>query len=284
MRILKWTPFFDVHEESLIVPIWISFPNLRLHFFNPQVLDAIGSVFGHPLQTDQATASRTRPSMERVLVEVDISKKHPKEVWVGSKEFGYLQNVEFEKVSYFCSHCKIHGHAISDCYKLHPELKKSVKYTDEISDYPVNVSNFAPEQILSHTAMHNQVEKENGCDGLETISDVTVTNVGNVLCNDCEKTPNFFVYVDSMLKNSNVNALAPTKTILPINYESDVSDNYEEGEFIPTENREDNSRQNLETNVNYEEGEHISENRQEIAVKNLERGTPLLAELEGSKS
>ncbi|PKU80862.1 hypothetical protein MA16_Dca009273 [Dendrobium catenatum] len=32
MRILKWTPFFDVQEESPIVPIWISFLNLRLHF------------------------------------------------------------------------------------------------------------------------------------------------------------------------------------------------------------------------------------------------------------
>ncbi|KAI0494209.1 hypothetical protein KFK09_024340 [Dendrobium nobile] len=48
-----------------------------------QNLDAIrsffGSIFGRPLQTDQATASRTRPSVARVLVEVDITKKHAKE-------------------------------------------------------------------------------------------------------------------------------------------------------------------------------------------------------------
>ncbi|PKU84885.1 hypothetical protein MA16_Dca024074 [Dendrobium catenatum] len=29
MRILKWTPFFDIKEESPFVPIWVSFPNLR---------------------------------------------------------------------------------------------------------------------------------------------------------------------------------------------------------------------------------------------------------------
>ncbi|PKU79417.1 hypothetical protein MA16_Dca000762 [Dendrobium catenatum] len=124
MRILKWTPFFDIKEESPIVPIWISFPNLRLHFFNPKVLHALGSIFGRPLQTDQATASRKRPSVARILVEVDITKKHSKEIWVGSKAFGYMQKVEFEKVSEFCPHCKIHGHALTECFKLHPELKK----------------------------------------------------------------------------------------------------------------------------------------------------------------
>ncbi|PKU64858.1 hypothetical protein MA16_Dca019935 [Dendrobium catenatum] len=125
MRILKWNPFFDVKEESPIVPIWISFPNLRLHFFNTKVLDVLGLIFGHPLQTDQATASRTRPSVARVLVEVDITKKYANEVWVGSKTLGYLQKVEFEKVPDFCNHYKSHGHALSECFKLRPELKKT---------------------------------------------------------------------------------------------------------------------------------------------------------------
>ncbi|PKU80847.1 hypothetical protein MA16_Dca009258 [Dendrobium catenatum] len=124
MRVLKWTPFFDVKEESPIVPIWISFLNLRLHFFNPKVLHALGAIFGRPLQTDQATATRTRPLVARVLVEVDISKNHAKEIWVGSKAYGYLQKVEFEKVSDFCHHCKMHGHVVSECFKLHHDLKK----------------------------------------------------------------------------------------------------------------------------------------------------------------
>ncbi|KAI0519419.1 hypothetical protein KFK09_006866 [Dendrobium nobile] len=32
MRLLKWSPDFDVREESPIAPVWIAFPNLRLHF------------------------------------------------------------------------------------------------------------------------------------------------------------------------------------------------------------------------------------------------------------
>ncbi|KAL0909311.1 hypothetical protein M5K25_020164 [Dendrobium thyrsiflorum] len=100
MRLLNWMLFLDIREESPIVPIWISFTNLRLHFFNPRVLHALGSIFGMPLQTDQATTSKTRPSVARVLV-------------------------KFEKVPEFYTHCKVHGHAMSDCFILHPILKKS---------------------------------------------------------------------------------------------------------------------------------------------------------------
>ncbi|KAL0926137.1 hypothetical protein M5K25_004531 [Dendrobium thyrsiflorum] len=85
MRLLKWTPDFDVREESPIALVWISFPNLRLHFYNNQVLFALASIFGRPLQTDQATSVISRPSVARVLVELDVSKKHPKEVWLGSE-------------------------------------------------------------------------------------------------------------------------------------------------------------------------------------------------------
>ncbi|KAH0464012.1 hypothetical protein IEQ34_006798 [Dendrobium chrysotoxum] len=67
-------------EESPIVPIWISFPNLRLHFF-------IHEFYMHLVLflIDQATAPKTRPLVATVLVEVDITKKHAKKIWVGSE-------------------------------------------------------------------------------------------------------------------------------------------------------------------------------------------------------
>ncbi|KAI0493588.1 hypothetical protein KFK09_023707 [Dendrobium nobile] len=138
------------------------FGNLKLSGFY-SVLHALGAIFGRPLQTDQATASRTRPSVARVLVEVDITKKHAKEVWVSSKAFGYLQKVEFEKVLDFCNHCKSHGHAISECFKLHPELKKvsnnSTGKVEIVSDTNNEIENLdpsnrvAPEMNLSNVEM-----------------------------------------------------------------------------------------------------------------------------------
>ncbi|PKU83643.1 hypothetical protein MA16_Dca020860 [Dendrobium catenatum] len=123
MRLLKWSPYFDVREESPISPVWIAFPNLRLHFFNSHILFGLASVFGRPLQTDQVTASSSRPSMARVLVELDVTKKHPQEIWLGSKMNGYFQKVEIENLPIFCSHCKMHGHGLKECFRLHPNLR-----------------------------------------------------------------------------------------------------------------------------------------------------------------
>ncbi|XP_020694935.2 uncharacterized protein LOC110108584 [Dendrobium catenatum] len=125
MCILKWTPDFDVRHESPIVPVWVSFPNLRLHFFNTHILFGWASILGRPLQTDQATASVSRPSVARILVEVDISKKFPNEIWLGSELNGYFQKVEFENFPIFCAYCKMHGHSLNECFKLHLNLKKS---------------------------------------------------------------------------------------------------------------------------------------------------------------
>ncbi|XP_020686398.1 uncharacterized protein LOC110102406 [Dendrobium catenatum] len=158
MQILKWTPFFDIKEESSIVPIWISFPSLRLHFFNPKVLHALGLIFGRPLQTDQATASRTRPYVARVLVEVDISKKHPKEIWDGSKASGYLQKAEFEEVPDFYSHCKIHGHAQNDCFKLHSDLKKTNVMNNGKHGSTGNKTIYMPASNNNVGTQENQVE------------------------------------------------------------------------------------------------------------------------------
>ncbi|KAI0513408.1 hypothetical protein KFK09_009428 [Dendrobium nobile] len=123
MRLLKWTPDFDVREESPIAPVWISFPNLRLHFFNHQILFGLASIFGRPLQTDQATASVSHPSMAWVLIELDVSKKHPTEIWIGSEMKGYFQKVEFENLPIFCSFCKMHGHGVNQCFRKNPNLR-----------------------------------------------------------------------------------------------------------------------------------------------------------------
>ncbi|KAL0912359.1 hypothetical protein M5K25_018325 [Dendrobium thyrsiflorum] len=132
MRLLKWSPDFDVNKESPIAPVWISFPNLRLHFFNSQILFGLASIFGKPLQTDQATASISRPSVARVLVELDISKKHPDEIWLGSELNGYFQKVDFENLPIFCSHCKMHGHGLKECFRLYPHLRKEKESSKQV--------------------------------------------------------------------------------------------------------------------------------------------------------
>ncbi|KAL0907216.1 hypothetical protein M5K25_025770 [Dendrobium thyrsiflorum] len=256
MRILKWTPFFDIRQESPIVPIWISFPNLRLHFFNPKVLHALGSLFGRPLQTDQATAARTRPSVARVLVEVDITKKHAKEVWVGSKAYGYLQKVEFENIPDFCSHYKMHGHASTVCFKLHPGLKNAPKPTEE-EDVPSCEIGLPVEKIDNSDQFRNvEQTPSHVVQGIASASVAECVKVNVPVSNDIapssitvpidvEKSTEFFISIDSILQNNasncptvpnEIQSLASTpSTDVGKVVQTEVGEPREEGEFIPNE-------------------------------------------------
>ncbi|KAI0529147.1 hypothetical protein KFK09_001694 [Dendrobium nobile] len=118
-----------------------------------------------PLQTDQATASRLRTSVARILVELDITKKHQKEVWIGSKKTGYLQKVEFKNVHDFCLHCKIHGHAISDCFVAHPQLKKYSKVTKSIVGHEQSEHLLAVEHPKTNDSKFETVLEEPKPDG-----------------------------------------------------------------------------------------------------------------------
>ncbi|KAI0523134.1 hypothetical protein KFK09_005524 [Dendrobium nobile] len=126
MKVIKWLPLLDLSEESQIVPIWISFPGLRPHLFSPRILFGLGSIFGRPIQTDNATAVGSRPSVARILVEIDISKSFLDSVWLGPETFRYVQKVVFECMPNFCLHCKVVGHKKSECTKLFPHLRPSV--------------------------------------------------------------------------------------------------------------------------------------------------------------
>ncbi|KAI0503868.1 hypothetical protein KFK09_014811 [Dendrobium nobile] len=125
MKVVKWSPNLDIEVDSPFVPVWISFPLLRPHLFSPRILLGLGSIFGRPLKSDLATAVGSRPSMARILVELDVTKKHAEKIWVGSVDSGYVQNVIFEDIPHFCSHCNSLGHHRESCSILHPSLKAS---------------------------------------------------------------------------------------------------------------------------------------------------------------
>ncbi|KAI0528861.1 hypothetical protein KFK09_001404 [Dendrobium nobile] len=115
MKITKWTPTLDIGVESPIIPIWISFPHLQPHFFAPRILFGLGELFGKPLKIDEATSVGSRPSIARVLVEIDITKNYPKQVWLGSDLLGYAQEVVFDDFPHFCGVCKKLGHISGKC-------------------------------------------------------------------------------------------------------------------------------------------------------------------------
>ncbi|XP_019232594.1 PREDICTED: uncharacterized protein LOC109213268 [Nicotiana attenuata] len=110
MWLQKWTPDFKPEEDIPIVPV--------------------ASAVGIPLEMDIATACRTRPSMAKVRVEVDLLKPLLTSVWVGSDDEdsplrGFTQMVKYEGVPKYCRHCKKLGHSLIECRVL--EKNKQVE-------------------------------------------------------------------------------------------------------------------------------------------------------------
>ncbi|KAH0452104.1 hypothetical protein IEQ34_019403 [Dendrobium chrysotoxum] len=50
-----------------------------------------------PLKIDNTTSIGSRPSVARVVVELDINKHYLNSVWLGPENFGYIQNVKMEE-------------------------------------------------------------------------------------------------------------------------------------------------------------------------------------------
>ncbi|KAL0921564.1 hypothetical protein M5K25_008649 [Dendrobium thyrsiflorum] len=104
---------------------FVSFLNLRPHLFTVRILFGLGSLFGRPLRTDNATSTGLRPSVARVLVELDVKKKYSNFVWIGSETLGYRQRVELEDFPSYCDRCKVLGHSNVECCVLSPSLANS---------------------------------------------------------------------------------------------------------------------------------------------------------------
>ncbi|PKU74762.1 hypothetical protein MA16_Dca004953 [Dendrobium catenatum] len=141
MKLIKWSPTLDVETESPVVPIWISFPNLRPHLFASRILHGLGRVFDNPLKTDNATSTGSRPSVARVLVELDVSKTFPDKIWIGPENSGYVQSVVLEDFPEYCGHCSSLGHSKAGCTILHPNIEdfSAIDLVQELVSVSVNV-------------------------------------------------------------------------------------------------------------------------------------------------
>ncbi|KAH0459048.1 hypothetical protein IEQ34_011862 [Dendrobium chrysotoxum] len=79
--------------ESSIFP-WINFFPISLPpFFSPCILHGLGSLFGRPIQMDNATATGSKPSVAHILVELDITKNYPNSSWLGPEKYDYIQKL-----------------------------------------------------------------------------------------------------------------------------------------------------------------------------------------------
>ncbi|XP_027169589.1 uncharacterized protein LOC113769330 [Coffea eugenioides] len=123
MAISKWSMDFKANQELAVAPVWVAFPDLPLPFFQKNQLMRLAATLGRPLRVDAATCDLRRPSVARVLVEINITAPPVKRVRIGDEEFGFWQLVEMENLPEYCSYCTIFGHATEQCFRKHPALR-----------------------------------------------------------------------------------------------------------------------------------------------------------------
>ena len=102
MRIQAWTPNFTPEEETPLVPIWISLPELPWHCYNKQFITSLLSPIGRVLYLDSASINKTRGSQARVKVQVDLTKERPPHIWMGyigeDITDGRWQKIEYDNI------------------------------------------------------------------------------------------------------------------------------------------------------------------------------------------
>ncbi|WMV49351.1 hypothetical protein MTR67_042736 [Solanum verrucosum] len=168
MWLQKWTLDFKPEEDLPIAPVWILLPKLPFHMHTWQYIKQIVSSVGTPLEKDQATKSRTRPSMAKVRVEIDLLKPQPESVYVGlihenSPQTGFMQKLEYEGIPKYCKHCKKLGHVMANCRVL--ERKKAIE--QQKLEEQVNTNEIVEQSCNGKEAEEEDVQKiENKSNGV----------------------------------------------------------------------------------------------------------------------
>ncbi|KAG5606078.1 hypothetical protein H5410_027570 [Solanum commersonii] len=130
-------------QETPIVPIWITLPELPWHCHYMDILTPLLSPIGKALYLDSATVQKTRGSVAKVRVQIDLTKERPQHVWLGFSEkdpnLGKWQVNEYEDIPSYCIYCKHQGHLIAECSqkekddetKKNKELEANKKVQDK---------------------------------------------------------------------------------------------------------------------------------------------------------
>ncbi|XP_070012939.1 uncharacterized protein [Nicotiana sylvestris] len=156
-RTFPWTIGFNPKEETSKSVVWISFPDLPPNFFAKKSLLSIASDVGKPLTVDKATQDRTRPSVARVKVLLDLLDKHPKRVklYIVDKSTGkfveHYQEVVYDNLPKFCTFCKHQGYKERIC--------RLMTEKDKVGD-GVRIENMVVQELL--VVETNGVEKLQG--------------------------------------------------------------------------------------------------------------------------
>ncbi|WMV47683.1 hypothetical protein MTR67_041068 [Solanum verrucosum] len=108
MKIMKWSTTFKPNSDHSLAPVWVNLPDLKWHLFEWDAICRILEPIGTPLLLDKATLTKTRPTIAKVRVEIDLTKPFIDEVILEITNRDGLteminQRTEYETIPAFCS-------------------------------------------------------------------------------------------------------------------------------------------------------------------------------------
>ncbi|CAL1413221.1 unnamed protein product [Linum trigynum] len=113
----QWSPSFRTGQKPYrSVVAWIQLPELPVHFYNREVLFAIGNLIGRTVKLDYHTEHRQRGKFARIAVELDMSKPVPSRIHLD----GFWQAVRYENLPLICFECGCVGHSDDSCPSRKP--------------------------------------------------------------------------------------------------------------------------------------------------------------------
>ena len=96
---------------------------MPIPFFQQTQLFKLASTLGRPLKIDASTSDMRRPSVARVLVELNVASNPVRRIWIGDEHFGFWQAIEMEIWLSYCGFCSRFGHAEEQCFHKNPFLR-----------------------------------------------------------------------------------------------------------------------------------------------------------------
>lgn len=121
MKLEASTPKFNPNEDSPIVPVWVVIPELPWHFYYMEILTGLLTSVGKALYLDLVSFQKTRGSVAKIKVQIDLTKPRAHHVWLGFDENqdvnddgGWLE-VQYESIPQYYLHCELLGHNMHAC-------------------------------------------------------------------------------------------------------------------------------------------------------------------------
>nr|GMC61994.1 TMV resistance protein N-like [Ipomoea batatas] len=181
----RWSPAWCATKDSPLSLVWVELPNLPLHLFDFESISRICAPFGRAIELDLATVRKSRPSVAKVRLEIDVTKPRLDRIWIefvqgNGMVSGFWQRIEFLRIPVYCEVCGRFGHGslicrrgkndrrVNDLCRENPVAEGDALHNDALNLGMPTVCVNAP--VTDTDGILKEVDKEAILEGLEELA------------------------------------------------------------------------------------------------------------------